>query len=45
MPKAAAKLGSSKGHHFGKLDMKRIGFYVEMDYMNGKGYMLFSFEQ
>lgn len=27
------------GHHYGKPDIERIGLFVEMPYMNGKGYV------
>lgn len=27
------------GHHFGKPDLERLGLFIEMPYMNGKGYV------
>jgi len=39
MSKATAKCGSDSGHCFGKSNLERSDFLVEMDYMNGKGWI------
>jgi len=39
MSKAIAKCGSDSGHFFGKSNLERSDFLVEMDYMNGKGWI------
>lgn len=39
MSKATAKCGSDSGHCFGESHLERTDFLVEMDYMNGKGWI------
>ncbi|XP_069684655.1 cilia-and flagella-associated protein 96-like isoform X2 [Periplaneta americana] len=40
MPKGTVKkYDSDIGRHFGKRDLERLGLFVEMGYMNGKGYV------
>jgi len=39
MCKATAKCGSDSGHCFGKSNLDRIDFLVEMDYMNGTSWI------
>jgi len=39
MSKAISKRGSYSGHCFGKSNLETSDFLVEMDYMNGKGWI------
>ena len=39
MSQAAAKFGCDSGHCFGKSNLERSDFLVEMDYMDGKGWI------
>jgi hypothetical protein len=39
MSKATAKCGSDSGHCFGKSNLEITVFLVELDYVNGKGWI------